>query len=286
VAAATATDQVLRLLSDADVALSYRFPEEWLIAAPRLRWLHLLSSGADHVMYPRMRERGVWLTNSRGAAAPAVAEHALLLMLALVRQLPAVVRQQGERRWARPWGGELHGRSALVVGLGPIGQRVAALASAFGMRVIGCRRAGLAVPGVERVVAPADLPRVVPDADFLILTASLTGSSRRLLDAGLLALARPGAYVVNVGRGELLDEPAVRASLRDGRLAGAALDVFPDEPLPVDSPWYDLPNVLLTPHLGGRTPSVVDRAVALFGDNLARWRRGEPLLNRVDPSAY
>lgn len=281
VATADTLEEVPLLLRDASVVLSWRFPEGWLHRAPKLRWLHVLSSGVEHVLYPAMRRRGVVVTNSRGAAGPAVAEYAVLLLLMLVRKMPVVAWQSNYRGTERPWADELYGRTILVVGLGEIGQRVAAMARSFGMRVLGCRLSGAPLPGIQRVVTPAGLMSLLPEADVIVLAAPLNEQSEGLIGHAALQHIKHGALLVNVARGGLIDEDPVREALADGRLGGAALDVVRDEPLSDDSPWWSTPNVLLSPHLGSRTPHVLNRAVQIFCENLRHWQHGEGLINVV-----
>jgi phosphoglycerate dehydrogenase-like enzyme len=206
------------------------------------------------------------------------------LALAHARRLPAALARQAEGRWARDGavGTVLRGRTLGVVGLGTIGTEVARRAAAFGMRVWGVRRSGAPVAGVDRVVAPDRLDEVLRLADYLALTLPLTPETRGLIGARELALLPRGAFVVNVGRGGLVDETALAEAIAAGRLGGAGLDVFEQEPLPASSPLWRLPGVIITPHVGGSSPGFLDRAVPFFCENLKRYLSGEPLLNRVD----
>jgi len=250
------------------------------LGAGALRWLHTFSAGVDHPVFRGLLARGVRVTTSSGASAPAVAQMAILLLLALARGLPAHVATQRERRWAPRQGDDLEGKIAAVVGLGPIGLEVVRLAQALGLRVIGMRRRPTGDEPCE-TWPMARFDELLARADYVVLALPLTPDTHHLLDAAALARMRPSARVVNVGRGELIDETALAAALRAGRLAGAGLDVFEAEPLPETSPLWELPGVIVTPHVAASTPTTHHHAAELFVDNLGRWVRGEPLRNEV-----
>lgn len=250
------------------------------LQAAGLRWLHTFSAGVDHPVFRGLIARGVRLTTSSGASAPAVAQMALLFMLALARDLPARLAAQRERRWAPERGEDLEGKVAAVVGLGPIGLEIARLARALDMRVIGVRRRPVGDEPCE-TWPMTRLGELLALADYIVLALPLTADTRQIIDAPALARMRPGARLLNVGRGELVDETALAAALREGRLAGAALDVFESEPLPETSPLWDVPHVILTPHVAASTPATHHHAAELFVENLGRWVRGQPLRNEV-----
>ncbi len=250
------------------------------LQATGLRWLHTFSAGVDHPVFRGLRARGVRLTTSSGASASAVAQMAILFMLALARDLPARLAAQRERRWSPERGEDLEGKVAAVVGLGPIGLEVTRLARALDMRVIGVRRRPVGDEPCETWPI-GRLAELLALADWVVLALPLTAATRQIIDARALARMRPGARLVNIGRGELVDETALAAALREGRLAGAALDVFESEPLPETSPLWDVPGVILTPHVAASTPATHHHAAELFVENLGRWVRGEPLRNEV-----
>lgn len=260
-----------------------------LRAAPSLRWVHIHSAGADRPLYGELRARGVQVTTSSGANAAVVAQTALAGVLALARQFPRLMAAQRERRWEPLFGSgmprELEGQTAVVVGWGPIGQRLGRLLVALGLRVVAVRRSGApAGAGVETVGFDA-LHQVLPRADWLLLACPLTPLTRNLLDARALALLPPGAHLVNVARGEVADEPALVEALRCGRLAGAFLDVFAQEPLPSDSPLWAMDNVIATPHSAGFSGGNEARVARMFLDNLRAWLQGRPLYNLVVDAA-
>ncbi|MCR6475433.1 D-2-hydroxyacid dehydrogenase [Variovorax sp. ZS18.2.2] len=249
--------------------------------APSLRWVHAHSAGADRPVYGELRARGVEVTTSSGANSGVVVQTALAGVLMLARCFPQLLAAQREKTWAPLVGSglprDLAGQTAVIVGWGPIGQGLGALLSALGLRVVAVRSTASA----ENSVRFEDLHTVLPRADWLLLACPLTERTRGLVDAAALALLPPGARLVNVSRGEVVDEPALIAALRSGALSGAYLDVFAHEPLPSDSPLWDMPNVIVTPHTAGHSDGNEARVAALFLDNLKRWNEGQPLLNRV-----
>jgi len=258
-----------------------------LDAAIGLRWLHQRGAGIDRIATPKLVASDLVLTNGSGNHAINIAEHVLGLMLAFARQLPALVRAQGERHW-RPSPVEtlfeLSGQTLAVVGAGALGSAVAERAAAFGMRVLGVRRAsaGALPPGFASMTAVAALDAVLQQADHVVITLPLTTETRGLFSTARLAAMKPGAHLYNVGRGAIVDSGALLAALRSGRLAGAGLDVTDPEPLPADSPLWQEPGVIVTAHSSGLTPRSQERYEALLLENLHRFQRGESLLNVVD----
>ncbi|GAA1316330.1 D-2-hydroxyacid dehydrogenase [Pseudonocardia xinjiangensis] len=246
-------------------------------AADALRWVHTASAGVDRLIFPELLDSPVTLTNSRGVFDAPMAEYVLGLVLAMAKDLPATVAAQLRREWRHRESERVAGTCAVVVGGGPIGRAIARLLAAVGMRVelVG-RRAS------EGVHAAGALPELLARADWLVLAAPLTEATRGVLDAAALAALRPSARVINVGRGALVVEPDLVDALRGGRLAGAALDVFAHEPLPPDSPLWELPGVIVSPHMSGDVLGWREELVEVFADNLARYRAGEPLRNVVD----
>lgn len=263
---------------------------ETLRAAPRVRWVQARNAGAGEQLGDAQRRdpgavQDVIVTSVSGIHALPLAEFALLGLLAFPRRLPDLQRDKAARRWPDVPATTtlLAGQTVLVVGLGAIGLEVARLARCVAMRVVGVKRTPGPVEGVEAVAPPERLAELAAVADALVVTLPLTERTRGLVDAVALAALRPGAVVVNVGRGAVIDEAALVAALRDGHLAGACLDVFAHEPLPRDSPLWDLDNVILSPHAAAGTDAEDAHAVEVFADNLRRYLNGEPLRNRVDP---
>jgi phosphoglycerate dehydrogenase-like enzyme len=248
--------------------------------AKALRWLHTFSAGVDHPWFRALHQKGIRLTTSSGAHAVPIAQTVALYLLALSRGLPAWADAQRRCAWERHPIDDLSGRLLGVVGLGPIGLEVARLGQALRMRVVGLRRRPRGDEPCETWPL-ARLDELLPETDALVLALPLTEDTRHLLDAKRLRAMKRGAWLVNVGRGALVDEPALVEALRSGHLGGAGLDVFENEPLPPESPLWSLPNVIVTPHNSGDTPGNLDRACEIFLDNLGRYGRGEPLRNEV-----
>jgi phosphoglycerate dehydrogenase-like enzyme len=282
-------------------ALSVRTPEAdvlvvsglWrnslLDAAPRLRFIQSISAGTDQYAREALHVRGIRLASAQGVNENAVAEHAIALMLALARQLPQARDNQAGRRWrgmipdpARREE-EISGKTLLIVGLGRIGSRLATLARGFGMRVIAIKRNPAVATGAAELVAAQDrLPELLPQADFAALTCPLTPETELLFGAAAFEAMKPSAFLVNVARGRVVDEPALIRAVEDARIAGAALDCFWDEPLPAHSPLWMLPNVLITPHTAGETRRYEDNVIDLLLENLERlWRGESELKNEV-----
>lgn len=248
-----------------------------------LRWIHYSGAGVDHLLFPALVDSTIVLTNSRGLYSDAIAEYALALMLALAKRLPAVIVDQAQRRWQHRESDALTGKLLGIVGLGSIGQAVARRGRALGMRVWGLRREPTrGGRGLERVLGPAELGSLLRAADYVVITTPLTAATRALIGAAELRQMKPTAYLVNVARGEVVDEQALAQALREGCLCAAASDVFAQEPLPPTSQLYDLPNLLISPHMAPNAAGWQERAVALFIDNLQRYRGGRRLLNTVD----
>jgi D-2-hydroxyacid dehydrogenase (NADP+) len=246
--------------------------------APNLRWLHTFSAGTDHPIFGQFRDRGVRITTSSGANAAPIARTVVLYLLALSRDLRGVLRDQAAHVWdPRPFD-DVDGKTIGVVGMGPIAREVIRLATALGMRPIGMRRAVLGDEPCETWTLDR-LTELAGVADVLALALPLNDDTRGIVSADVIAAMRPGAVFVNVGRGDLVDEPALVAALASGHLGGAGLDVFATEPLPAESPLWDLPNVIITPHNSANTGSSGVAAAELFLDNLARYVRGEALHN-------
>jgi phosphoglycerate dehydrogenase-like enzyme len=256
---------------------------EVLRHAPRLAWVHGHSAGADRPIYPELRARGITVTTSSGANAEAVAQMILTGVLALGRHLPQLMDAQRRHAWEPLLGPhaprDLAGQTALIVGLGPIGQEAARLLKMLRMQVIGIRRSEAAVPNCDRVLPFERLDEVLPLAAWVILACPLTDQTRGLLDAARLALLPAGAHVINVARGEVAVERDLAAALASGALGGAFLDVFETEPLAAQSPLWDIPNVMISPHTAGHTSGHYAAVGELFLDNLARWRSGQPMRN-------
>ena len=283
-------DELAAQLPDADIALGSTLPLDLLAAAQKLKWVHSPAAAVHHYMLPEFTSRPVLLTNGRSTFAAPVAEHVLALVFALARQIPTCVRYQAQRTWgqqrlwdARPRPREVTGATLGLVGLGAIGAEVVHRAKALGMNVIAVRE-HLQKPtdGVSKVYGTSDIDQLLAPSDFVVLAAPVTSKTTHLINAERLAQMKPSAYLINVGRGALIDEASLAKALQTKQIAGAALDVFEEEPLPTTSPLWTLENLLITPHCAGFIENLWQRHLELIAENLRRYLAGEPLLGLVD----
>lgn len=280
-------DELRAALPGAAVLLGWDFragdlEQAWDVASD-LRWIHWGGAGVDALLFPRLVDSEVAVSNARGVFDEPMAEYVLGLVLALAKAFPRTLQAQRERRWDYRTVERVQGKRALVVGAGSIGRAIARLLRAAGMQVEGVgRRARAQDTDFGRVHAVGDLNRVLGAADYVVLITPLTAQTRGLFDAARFAAMAPQARFINVGRGALVDEAALLAALRSGALAGAALDVFVTEPLPVDSPMWDAPNLIVSPHMSGDTHDYRAVVAARFAENLRRFAAGQPLENLID----
>lgn len=281
-------------LPPADIAFSVCSPAA-LAASPDLRWIQVMSHGVDACLSrPEIAARNIAVTSMKGTVGPNVADAAMGLLLVQARGIDWFMRKQADRRWVgdgtdpgaerdRPAQRELRGRTLLIYGLGGIGTEVAERAHAFGLRVVGIRASGRTGPEyVAYVGRPDELLVLAREADFVINAAPLTAATRGVFDRRFFETLKPGAYFINVGRGESADTDALLAALRSGRLAGAGLDVTDPEPLPSNHPLWTAPNVVLTQHQAGYSEDGMERRWRIAAENLRRYVAGEPLLGPVD----
>jgi glyoxylate/hydroxypyruvate reductase A len=277
-----------QLLGEAEVMLDVDQPSaaNILELAPHLRWIQSSSSGVgDWVRRLGLVEAPVTVTNAAGIHATPLAEFAVFAMLYFAKHWPRMAAEQQAQHWERTAIDSLEGKTLGIVGLGHVGRKVAQLATALEMRVVATRRSGaegVNPPAVERVYPPLELGLLLREVDYLVLSVAHTLETHGMLGADELAQLKPSAVLINIARGTIVDEPALIDALQAGRLAGAALDVFAREPLPVDSPLWTMPNVLVTPHSMSTARSENERLTDLFCDNLRRYVNGEPLRNVVD----
>ncbi|MEN3353335.1 MAG: hypothetical protein V7640_1493 [Betaproteobacteria bacterium] len=254
--------------------------------APKLQWLHVFNVGVDHPIYTEMLQRGVRLTTSAGSTAEPIAQTAITALLMLARHFPRWLAAQRQHRWERAsmadFPRDLQGQTMVIIGLGHIGKEIARLARALRLNVIGIRRSPRQPDDpVDELYAPERLREVLPRADWLVLACPLTAETKSLVNADVLARLPQGAHLINIARGEIVDEAALLAALRSQHLGGAYLDVFQQEPLPADSPFWDMPNVYVTPHNSSAAAGNDRRVYQIFVENVGRWSRSEPLLNEV-----
>lgn len=284
-------------LDDVEVLLRGPLPagvfDRIIARCPDLAWVHSATAGVERVLTPAAAARGLVISNARGVFSAPIAEYVVMMILAVSRRLPQLLELQRERTWQPLEAIEMRDLTVGVVGLGSIGRAVAGLAGAFGSQVIATRRrddtgtAGEAdskpLPDSVEVLAADALPELLARSDFVVLALPLTPETEDLFDEQRLAMMKASAWLINVARGRLVDERALVRALRDGTIRGAVLDTLRDEPLAPDSTLYDVPNLIVTPHTSWTSGRVLDRSIDLFCDNLALFRRGEPLRNAVDP---
>ena len=282
-------EDLARQLPDADVlVVSMMWKNELAGTASRLKFIQSISAGTDQYDRQLLRQRGVRVASAAGVNAQAVAEHSMAMILALSRRLPEARDNQHARHWRGMIGEiarrefELAGKTLLVVGMGRIGSRLVRLAKAFDMRVIATKRdPSTGADGADAVAGTDRLHEVLSQADIVALTCPLTPQTENLIDASALASMKPGVHLVNVSRGRVVNEPALVKALQEGRLAGAALDVACEEPLPASSPLWAMPNVLITPHTAGETQAYEDNVIDILLENLERMWHGATLRNEL-----
>lgn len=277
-------------LPDTNILVGWSLKPEQFRAARKLQWIHATAAGVNQLMYPELRSSNVVLTNARGVHAVPMAEHVVGMLIALARRFPSAFRHQVKSHWAQQeiWDEplrprELMGQVLLMVGFGAIGREVSQRLRPFGVRIWAVTRSGKANSElVERALPASRLNEVLHEADFVILAAPDTPETRHMIAAPQLAQMKPTAFLINVARGELVDEAALAEALQRRTIAGAALDVAQQEPLPPSSPLWSLDNVFITPHISAVSEFLWDRQTELLLDNLDRWFSDRELLNRVD----
>lgn len=282
------------LAAEADAVLvspPYSIAPEWLASGARLRWMQAATAGVDFLLTPALgAAHHVAITSTKGPMGPLMAEHVVMLMLALARDLPGFLQDQVQRRWRhmvdeRPMT-QLFEKTIAILGVGAVGGNLARMCKAgFGMTVLGLARTRRNDPYVDRYFEREELFTALAEADFVALTLPLTPATERIIDAAALAAMKPTAYLVNVSRGGLVDEEALVAALRSGRLAGAGLDATAVEPLPAASPLWEMPNVIITPHVAPARDRLGEHNVDFWCENIRRFAEGRELLGLVDRHA-
>jgi phosphoglycerate dehydrogenase-like enzyme len=283
-------DRLPEELPDTDIFVGYSLRAPQLNDAKKLKWIHSTAAGVAQLMYPELRDSGIVVTNPSGIFSVPMAEHTMGMLLAMARNFPDTLRQQELKKWGQQdlWDKpqhltELNGRILLIVGYGSIGQELARRAHAFDMRIWGVTRSGTGdSKHAEKILPVAQLSDALPEADYVVIAAPETQETRHLIGAAQIARMKPGARLVNVGRGSLLDETALLQALESGKLGGAALDVTSTEPLPAESPLWTAPNLFITPHTSALSERLWHRQTAILMQLLEKWFAGEELFNRVD----
>jgi phosphoglycerate dehydrogenase-like enzyme len=284
-------------LDDVEVLLRGPMPaasfDRLLARCPRLSWVHSATAGVERLLTAEAAGRGLVITKARGVFSEPIAEYTMMMILAVVRRLPELLELQRERTWQPLPARELPQVTIGIVGLGSIGRAIARLAVAFGARVIATRRdperggnGSDPIPdGLARILSHDQLPELLAESDSVVLALPLTADTDRLMDRTRLAAMKPGAWLINVARGQLVDQSALLRALRSGPMGGAVLDTLWEEPLPPGSPLWNAPGLIITPHTSWSSGRVLDRSIELFCENLMRFRDGRRLLNVVDRQA-
>lgn len=274
-------EQLDALLAEAEVIYGRKFPKNLIARAPKLKWIQIMSAGVDTLTTDIMRSQ-VILTSSRGINATAVSEVILERMLMFAKQAPLCFRLKQEKQWSSFIPTELHFKIVGILGLGSIGQKVARLAKAFGMRVVAIDVKRVKARCVDVVLSPKQLNQLLSESDFVVITLPLTPATQGLIGEGEFQIMKPTAYLINTARGAIVDEEALIHALDEHWISGAGLDVFAIEPLPIDSRLWGLPNVIFSPHIAGGSEDRDTRMTELFCENLRRYVNGKKLLNVIN----
>jgi len=282
--AATQEEEVGKFIEEADILLTIRISDELLKKALKLQWIHALTTGVDYIVNLPSLRKDVIITSTRGIHGPQVSEMAFLLMLALNRNFPEVVRNQDKGVWER-WPGKLLWKKKIaILGVGVIGEEIAKKCKAFGMQVFGIDIIKRDLDCIDAFYGPEDIVKVASEVDYLVIVAPRTPQTEKLIDAKVLSAMKPKAFLLNLGRGEIVDEEALIEVLRKGKIAGAGLDTFWQEPLPKEHPFWKMKNVIVSPHVAGMSDIYVEQALSIFEENLRRFLKGERrnLLNFIE----
>ena len=277
-------DEVGGFVERMDILLTVRISDELLKKASKLQWIHTITTGVDYLINLPSLRKEVLISSSRGVHVPQMSEMALLFMLALSRNLPQFVRNQDKRVWERWPTKLLYQKKVGILGIGAIGEEIARKCKVFGMTVFGIDVVKREVEAVDYFYGPEDLLRVAREVDYFIIVVPNIPQTRKMVGAEVLSSMKPSAFLINIGRGEVVDEEALIRHLESRRIAGAALDAFWAEPLPEDHPFWRMKNVILTPHVGGMSEFCVDQVLAIFEENLGRFLKGErkTLINFIE----
>lgn len=282
--AAKMEEEVGKFIEQADILLTIRISNELLRKASKLQWIHALTTGVDYIVnLPSLRKEMI-ITSTRGIHGPQVSEMAFLLMLALNRDFPEVVRNQDKRTWAR-WPGKLLWKKKVgILGVGIIGEEIARKCKAFGTEVFGIDIIKRKLDCIDVFYGPEDIVKVAKEVDYFVIVAPYTPQTEKIVDSKVLSAMKSTAFLVNLGRGEIVDEEALISILKSGKIAGAGLDTYCQEPLPKDHPFWGMKNVILSPHVAGMSDVYVEQALTVFEENLRRFLKGERrnLLNMIE----
>lgn len=283
-------DRLEAELPDTQIFVGYSIRPKQLQWARQLKWIHSTAAGVAQLTYPELRESGITVTNASGVHSIPIAEHVIGMLLALARRFPDALRYQIKNRWAqqeiwdaKPHPGELHGAVLLLIGFGEVGKEIARRAQTFGMKIQAVTRSGRGESSLAEKIYPAtELEAALAQADFVVVAAPETPETQNLIGARQFAVMKSTAFVVNVARGSLIDEAALAAALEQKKIAGAAIDVAAEEPLPPESPLWRCDNIFITPHLAAASEHLWPRQTDLLLQNLELWFAGKELQNKVD----
>ena len=282
--AAAQEAQVGKFIEQADILMTIRVSDDLIKKASKLKWVHAMTTGVDYIVKLPSLKKEVILTSTRGIHGPQVSEMAFLLMLALNRNFPEGVRNQDKGVWER-WPGKLLWRKKVgILGVGVIGEEIARKAKAFGMEVFGIDIIKRKLDCIDAFYGPEDIVKVAKDLDYLVIVAPNTPETEKIVDSKVLSAMKPTAFLLNLGRGELVDEEALIRALKSGKIAGAGLDTYLQEPLPKGHPFWGMKNVIVSPHVAGMSDIYVEQALTIFEENLRRFIKGEKrnLINLVE----
>jgi phosphoglycerate dehydrogenase-like enzyme len=282
---AVAKEQLDAMLAEAEVLYGFGLPKNVIARAPKLKWVQMISAGVERFLDDEFRRSSVIMTNVSGIHAIPIGEFVLGLMLMFAKQAPLCFQLKQQRQWKPFAPSTLHSKTVGIVGLGSIGREVARLAKSFGMRVLATRRSARQSKRaryVDVLFAPDQLLQLLSDSDFVVLAVPLTPETNRIIGEAQLRSMKPTAYLINIARGNVIDEEALIRALEEHWIAGAGLDVFAMEPLPADSRLWELPNVIFSPHVAGAMENYIERATEVFCENLRRYLNGRRLINVVD----
>lgn len=268
-------EEIGSLIERADILLTRKISDGLLRRAKKLQWIQVKTSGVNYIVDLPSYKKDILLTSARGIHGPQVSEMAMLLMLALNRNFPQNVKNQEKRVWARWPGKLLYGKQVGILGIGVIGEEIAKKCKAFGMTVHGIDIVDRRIDSVDYFYNPSALLQVMPKVDYFVIVVPYTRETEHMINREVLSAMKPTSYLVNLGRGKVVDEAALIEALKQEKIAGAGLDTFATEPLPQDHPLWGLRNLIVTPHVAGASENYVEQVFSIFGENLSRFLKGE-----------
>ena len=282
--AAKSKEEIGDFVEKMDVLLAFRFPDELMKKATRLQWIQSMATGVDYITNLPSLRKEILITSTRGMHGPQMSEMAFLHMLNLTRNYPRMLRNQDRRVWERWPQPLLSGKTVGILGIGVIAEELARKCKAFKMKVYGISKTAREVEGIDRFYSREELPRVAAEIDYLIVLVPYSPETHKIVNAKVLSAMKPTAYLINIARGQVIDEEALIEALKNRKIAGAGLDVFNEEPLPKDHPFWGMENVIVSPHVAGMSNIYAEQLLPIFEENLRRFLKGERrnLINRVE----